>query len=177
MNMKQEKQEDAANLSIPLYNEKSRFANETNISGVTEIQNNPFKPPKHHSFDTMQLIFGDLKVTPCGFGTNGKKRNFKKQTLIRNIYTRCKLRKYGPKLCVCITMYNEEIQELRDTMRGVIDNFNELRRDPELNFTKDDLIVFLICDGYANIPKEFKDFAKNKGFFNGNTLIRQGFMK
>ncbi len=33
-------------------------------------------------------------------------------------------------------------------MAGVLHNYNELRMDKDLNFKKEDFVVFLICDGY-----------------------------
>jgi len=45
-------------------------------------------------------------------------------------------------------MYNENEQELRDTLTGILHNYNELRLDKKLDFKKEDCIVFLICDGY-----------------------------
>ena len=56
-------------------------------------------------------------------------------------------------------MYNEDENELRTTLSGLIQNYNELRIDPELNFKKQDFVVFLICDGYDRIPESFKKFA------------------
>ena len=59
------------------------------------------------------------------------------------------------KLAVCITMYNENEEELKTTLRGVIENYNKLKSDKELNFKKQDLLVFLICDGFERIPESF----------------------
>ena len=52
------------------------------------------------------------------------------------------------KMAVCITMYNENEKELTNTLDGLIFNYNELRNDTKLGFLKDDMVVFLICDGY-----------------------------
>src|SRR5438105_9841272 len=79
-------------------------------------------------------------------------------------------------MAVCITMYNEAIDELKTTIRGVISNYNELRADPKLKYKKEDMLVFLICDGYENITPEFKAFAKAKGFFDEEVLKSKGFM-
>ena len=38
--------------------------------------------------------------------------------------------------------------ELKNTLNGVFHNYNELRIDKELNFKKEDFIVFLVVDGY-----------------------------
>jgi hypothetical protein len=63
-------------------------------------------------------------------------------------------------------MYNENEQELKETLRGVIHNYNELRTDPLLDFKKKDFVIFIICDGYDKIPESFKKFATDKGFFD-----------
>ena len=84
---------------------------------------------------------------------------------MQKIKTRSRLRKRNPKLAVCITMYNEVETELKDTLRGVISNYNELRNDDSLGFTKDDLVVFLIVDGMDQLKESFKKFAEEKEFF------------
>ena len=84
--------------------------------------------------------------------------------------------KRGPKLAVCITMYNEEIDELTVTMDGILNNYLELRADESLEFTKHDLIVFLVCDGIDKIPASFRKFAKERGFFDESILKKKGFM-
>jgi len=83
----------------------------------------------------------------------------------------------GPKLAVCITMYNENENELKDTLRGVLHNYNELRNDSELGFKKEDLIVFLIADGFERLPASFKKFAEEKHFLKEEVLRNKGFMK
>ena len=62
-----------------------------------------------------------------------------------------------------------------DTMRGVLENYNELRSDPELVFDKDDLIVFLISDGYSQLSEKFKTWAKERKFFDQDYLKMRGF--
>lgn len=79
-------------------------------------------------------------------------------------------------MAVCITMYNEEVEELKTTIRGVISNYNELRADPDMKYKKEDMLVFLICDGYDRITQQFKEFAAQKGFFDEQLLIDKGFM-
>jgi len=53
----------------------------------------------------------------------------------------------NPKLAVCITMYNEDENEFKNTLSGLLLNYIELRSDPKLNFKKEDFVVFLISDG------------------------------
>ena len=40
------------------------------------------------------------------------------------------------KLAICITMYNEDEDELKTTLTGVLQNYNELKRDENLGFKK-----------------------------------------
>ena len=42
------------------------------------------------------------------------------------------LRKSNPKLAVCITMYNENESELKDTISGVLQNYNVMYKDPDI---------------------------------------------
>lgn len=67
-------------------------------------------------------------------------------------------------------MYNENEDELKNTLTGLIHNYNELRGDPKLDFKKEDFIVFLICDGYDKIPESFKKYATEKNFFDVSVL-------
>jgi hypothetical protein len=91
--------------------------------------------------------------------------------------TKCRLKGRNPKLAVCITMYNENEQELKNTLTGVIHNYNELRIDKSLDLKKEDFVVFLICDGYDRIPESFKRYASEKQFFDIDVLIQKGFLE
>jgi hypothetical protein len=73
-------------------------------------------------------------------------------------------------------MYNEDENELKTTLTGVIHNYNEMRIDENLDFKKEDFIVFVICDGYNAIPESFKKFATEKQFYDEDVLIQKGFM-
>lgn len=73
-------------------------------------------------------------------------------------------------------MYNEDEQELKNTLTGVLHNYNELKLDKDLNFKKEDFLVFLICDGFDRIPASFQKFATEKHFFDINVLVSRGFM-
>ena len=112
----------------------------------------------------------NCKIRPCGFRVNGKMRKIKNTCLISKIKTKCRLRGSNPKLAVCITMYNENEQELKDTLTGILMNYNELRLDQSINFKKEDFVVFLICDGYNAIPESFKKYATEKQFFDLEVL-------
>ena len=39
------------------------------------------------------------------------------------------------------------------------------------------MVVFLIADGYDNIPEKFKRFATDKNFLDETVLQEKGFMK
>ena len=69
-------------------------------------------------------------------------------------------------MAVCITMYNEDVAELKTTLKGLIHNYNCFRADSYYNFTKDDFTVVIVCDGYDNIKEPFKELARDKGFLD-----------
>ena len=74
-------------------------------------------------------------------------------------------------------MYNEDVEELKSTLRGVLHNYNELRGDPTLEFKKEDFVVFLIVDGFDKLTDEFKKIATEKGFLDESVLRKKGFME
>jgi hypothetical protein len=96
--------------------------------------------------------------------------------MMSKIRTRCRIRKENPKLAVCITMYNEELSELQTTLKGLLHNYNCLKLDPETDFTKDDFLVVVVCDGYDNIPDSIKTLGREKGFLDEEALFQKGFM-
>ena len=63
-------------------------------------------------------------------------------------------------------MYNEDEGELKNTLRGIVHNYNCFRAEKEKykkethSLTKDDFCVTIICDGYERIPESFKAFAR-----------------
>ena len=67
-------------------------------------------------------------------------------------------------------MYNEDEEELKRTLSGVIHNYNELRLDKSLDYKKEDFIVFLICDGFDRIPESLRKYATEKNFFDLDVL-------
>ena len=80
-------------------------------------------------------------------------------------------------MCICITMYNEDEGELKNTLRGIVHNYNCFRaEDEKYGLTKDDFGVFIICDGYDRIPDSFKKHARDKGFLDEELLVQRGFM-
>jgi len=74
-------------------------------------------------------------------------------------------------------MYNENEQELKNTLRGVLHNYNCLKNDPYCKFSKDDMLVMCIADGYDRIPESFKKYAREKKFLDESILIEKGFME
>ena len=44
----------------------------------------------------------------------------------------CMLRNKFPKMAVCITMYNEELSELKTTISGVLQNYNAMYMDKDV---------------------------------------------
>jgi len=83
-------------------------------------------------------------------------------------------------MVTCITMFNEDELELKNTLKGVLQNYWSLRkreREPgAAKFTKQDFTVVLVCDGYERIPESFKKYARDKGFLDEEQLVGQGFM-
>ena len=63
------------------------------------------------------------------------------------------------------------------TLRGVLHNYNCMRLDQGKNFTKDDFLVVVVCDGYDRIPESFKKLAREKGFLDEDLLVKKGFTK
>lgn len=79
-------------------------------------------------------------------------------------------------MAVCITMYNEGEHELQNTLRGLLQNYNALKKNPKTNFSKDDFVVCVVCDGYDKIPESFKAFARQKKFLDEEVMVERDFM-
>ena len=63
------------------------------------------------------------------------------------------MRDNPPAFAICITMYNEDEQELTNTLKGIVHNYNCFRADNDrYGLNKDDFCVTIICDGYDRIP-------------------------
>ena len=78
-------------------------------------------------------------------------------------------------MAVCITMYNEHVTELKTTLRGLIHNYNCFRSDKKFNVSKDDFLIFLVCDGFDRIPDCIKELGREKGFYDESILESKGF--
>ena len=74
-------------------------------------------------------------------------------------------------------MYNENERELKDTISGVLQNYNVMYKDPDIKMRQHDLVVVCVVDGYDKIPESFKEYATNCNFFNIDILKEKGFMK
>ena len=110
-----------------------------------------WKPAKFVSYETMGLCktVDNPTMRPCGFRKDGKLRKIKDTCLIarmRNI--NIMKDKSKPKLAVCITMYNENEEELRWTLKGLIQNYNIMHTDPDVKMSQQELVVCCVCDGY-----------------------------
>ena len=73
-------------------------------------------------------------------------------------------------------MYNEDEKELQNTLKGVLQNYNYLKMDKYTKFSKDDFLVFVVCDGYDKSPESMKKFAREKQFLDESILVEKGFM-
>ena len=74
-------------------------------------------------------------------------------------------------------MYNEDENELKNTLRGLIHNYNCFRADKNFDLTKDDFLIFIVCDGYDKMEESFKQHAREKGWLDESILIHKGFME
>ena len=176
--------------SKPIKRPKSNLRTESEVSGDvsqpgatsdggTSYAIQQWKPKSETTYETLTLVKTQFncKIRGAGFRKNGKMRHIKKTCLLAKIKTRCRIRKKNPALAVCITMYNEDSNELKNTLRGLIHNYNCFRADPNFSLTKDDFLIFVVCDGYDRIPDDFKELAREKGFLDEQTLIEKGFME
>ena len=127
------------------------------------------------------MVLAETKMNkrprPCGFRATGKWRKIKQTCLLSKIKGMSRAQETQLKLAVCITMYNENEEEFKTTLRGVIENYNKLKSDKELNFKKHDMLVFLICDGFERIPKTFLEYAAKKEFYDFETLKEKNFVE
>jgi hypothetical protein len=93
-----------------------------------------WKPAKFQSYETMGLTKTKLNVNtrPCGFRATGKMRTIKSTCLIARMKRHNMLKNMNPKLAICITMYNENENELKTTMTGILQNYNAMYSDPDI---------------------------------------------
>ena len=74
-------------------------------------------------------------------------------------------------MAVCITMFNEDENELKTSLAGLLHNYNCLKLDKKHKFDKDDFLVVAVCDGYERIPESFKKLARQKKFLDEEVLF------
>ena len=120
-----------------------------------------WKPAKFVSFETIVLTSTKLNpsIRPAGFRKNGVNRQIKSTCMLGRMKKLSMLRNKMPKMAVCITMYNEDESELKTTISGVLQNYNAMYMDPNVNLRQQDFVVVLVCDGYERIPESFKKYA------------------
>ena len=100
---------------------------------ISSIKQVAWKPAKNISYETLALTDSQLncKIRGAGFRPNGKFRTIKNTCLLSKIRTRCRLRKRNPAMAICVTMYNEEVEELKLTLSGLIHNYNLFRLEKD----------------------------------------------
>jgi hypothetical protein len=141
------------------------------------VKEQDWKAKSRTTYETMVLMKTEFnsKVRGAGWRKDGKYRQIKSTCLLNKIHKRCfAVRKRAPALAVCITMYNEHVGELKTTLKGLIHNYNCFRSDRK-EFSKDDFLIFIVCDGFERIPECFKKLATDKGFYDESVLIEKGF--
>ena len=145
------------------------------------VKNFSWKPASETTYETLTLTNSEFnsKIRGAGFREDGEPRQIKMTgCLLSDIRRRCKQRERNPALAVCITMYNEDEVELKNTLRGIVHNYNCFRAENErYGLTKDDFCVTVICDGYDRIPESFKAHARDKGFLDEDLLVNRGYME
>ena len=56
-------------------------------------------------------------------------------------------------------------------------NYSYLCHDASLDFQERDIMVVLVCDGFDKLSKEFKEFAREKQFYDEEQMKRGSFLK
>ena len=162
--------------------ERSYDEDDTNADAISRmtVQNIQWKPKSDTTYETLVLTRSEFnsKVRGAGFRQDGQARQIKfTQCHLSDIRRRCRQRDRPPAMTICITMYNEDEQELKNTLRGILHNYNCFRaEDKKYGLSKDDFTVVIICDGYDRIPDTFKAHARDKGFLDEELLVQRGFM-
>ena len=72
------------------------------------------------------------RVRPCGFKFDGKSRMIKSTCMLSRMKKLNIIRSTFPKLAICITMYNENEDEFKATLKGVLQNYNAMYMDPTI---------------------------------------------
>jgi len=95
---------------------QSEFDEEQDELNAAKMVN--WKPYKFRSYETMGLASTEINPTmrPCGFKKDGNYRKIKDSCLLARMRNLCILGDRRPKLAVCITMYNEAVDEFKTTI-------------------------------------------------------------
>lgn len=72
-------------------------------------------------------------------------------------------------------MYNEDIEEFKLTMRGILQNYEVLCQDPKIRMKRNDLLVVLCCDGFDKIPESFIDYLTELKALDSKLLRDKGY--
>lgn len=128
------------------------------------------------------LYYQDLKLVISHNDDVGerkiKRKSYEIQAVTGEINRRHPLRHLNRRgnrieLAICITMYNEEIKELQDTMYGVVRSVSHLCSK---DLSSDQIAVFLISDGLDKMPEEFLKQGETIGFFRRKRLLDSGYL-
>lgn len=52
-----------------------------------------------------------------------------------------------------------------------------MKTDPRVGFGDEEMYVVILCDGHDKIPQSFKKFARDRGFYDEQILIEDGYMR
>ena len=152
----------------------------TGVTAQTIMEQQQWKPRSETTYETLVLTNSEFnqKIRGAGFREDGKPRHIKMTGChLSDIRRRCRQRSKNPAMAICITMYNEDETELKNTLRGIVHNYNCFRADKSYGLTKDDFCVCVICDGYDRIPDSFKQLARDKGFLDEEMLVSRKYME
>jgi len=130
------------------------------------------------NYEVITLIKTDAQSTnfiPCGFLKNGQIRPIYGNSLIGRIKRYHHNNGTNPKLMVTITMYNEDVDEFKLTMRGIMQNYEVLCQDPKIRMKRNDLVVVLCCDGFDKIPQSFIDYLTELKALDAKLLREKGY--
>ena len=159
----------------------SVYSDVTGKDSKITIMQTQWKPRSETTYETLVLTSSEFnsKVRGAGFREDGQARHIKfTDCHLSDIRRRCRRRDRVPAMTICITMYNEDENELKNTLRGIVHNYNCFRAEGNQykHLTKDDFTVMIICDGYDRIPESFKAHARAKGFLDEEILVSKNYM-
>ena len=71
---------------------------------------------------------------------------------------------------ICIIMYNEPFDQVKDSLTGVIRSIAELQ-DVDKDRFKKSIAVAIIADGYDRIDEDFLLMAESQRFINRQEML------